>query len=63
MSIYYGTEPGVSFLYLCCFGLDPETTIFSLFLLIQKPKHSSSNHGLYCFKSYRPRLFLVEASI
>jgi len=33
---------------------------FSLLHLIKKPKHSSSNHGLCCFNSYRLRLSLAK---
>ena len=30
------------------------------FLWLKNPKHSSTNHGLWCFNSCRPRLYLPE---
>jgi len=33
--------------------------ILACFLWSKKPKHSSTNHGLCCFNSWRPRLFLA----
>jgi len=37
--------------------------ILACFLWSKKPKHSSSNHGLCCFSSCRPRLSLPEVLI
>ena len=34
--------------------------ILAYFLCCKKPEHSSSNHGLCCFSSCRPRLSLAE---
>ena len=38
-------------------------TLLFCFLWSEKRKHSSSNHGLCCFSSYRPRLYLAEVLI
>jgi len=37
--------------------------ILACFLWFKKSKHSSSNHGLCCFMSYRPRPYLAEVLI
>ena len=49
---------------LYCFDMDPVTTKFSPASFFSKNReHSSSNHGLCCFNSHRPRLSLAEILI
>jgi hypothetical protein len=50
--------------YLCCLGSDPVTTAFQSASFDQKnPKRFSSEGGLCCFNSYRPRVPLSKVLI
>jgi hypothetical protein len=49
----------VQIIYIALVG-SCKQCILACFLLSTKPEHSSSNHGLCCFNSYRPRLSLAE---
>ena len=72
--IYFSFQISLSFVLKCLlascltvFGLSTfllfgscNHCILAWFLWSKKSKHSSSNHGLCCFNSYRPRLSLAE---
>ena len=50
--------------YPNCFGMDTVTTACQPASFdLKKPKHSSSNHDVWCFSSCRPRLYLAEVLI